>query len=244
MTFFLGYENPVLLSTMEGNNALSYQERINKNGKACIILPSFIQINTIWDIQLWTEITLEEIDQDLILRTHTGLAHVYQLQDQQQYIFDNHNHALFFWLHRIRKHQGKSITLIHIDQHSDLNTPPTSFDPWLLDDDAYIRSYANLECQISSFIKPFLWAFKNIEFVWVKSEQQLLELDVDLWNSKLILDIDLDFRAPEMSPTRADETFGIVRELIWKASITTIATSPMFIDQELALEYLKQLIRV
>jgi hypothetical protein len=58
-----------------------------------------------------------------------------------------------------------------------------------------------------------------------------------------ILDIDLDFRAPEMINDHVDQTLEKTRNLITNASLVTIATSPGYIDQELALEILEKLLR-
>lgn len=52
----------------------------------------------------------------------------------------------------------------------------------------------------------------------------------------------MDFWAPGMSPASPDKTMSITKDLIAHASLTTIATSPMFIDQELALEYVRELL--
>ena len=58
----------------------------------------------------------------------------------------------------------------------------------------------------------------------------------------MILDIDLDFRAPEMSIEKFDETIRITRQMIHDADLVTIATSPMFLDQSRALLLLHHLL--
>ncbi len=61
-------------------------------------------------------------------------------------------------------------------------------------------------------------------------------------DDKLLLDIDLDFRAPEMSIGQYEESIEKTRELIAEASLVTIATSPYFLDQSKALEILQDLL--
>jgi hypothetical protein len=51
-----------------------------------------------------------------------------------------------------------------------------------------------------------------------------------------ILDIDIDFWAPEMGIEEFDRSIEKTRQLIAGASIVTIATSPCFIDQTRALQ--------
>ncbi|HCB52085.1 TPA: hypothetical protein DEP21_06015, partial [Patescibacteria group bacterium] len=56
------------------------------------------------------------------------------------------------------------------------------------------------------------------------------------------LDIDLDFRAPEMSIEKYSQTIQKIKALISNAKIITIATSPYFLDQTLALKILKDIL--
>jgi hypothetical protein len=58
----------------------------------------------------------------------------------------------------------------------------------------------------------------------------------------IILDIDLDFRHPDMSIEKYQRTIDITKELIKKSRVVTIATSPYFLDQSLALKVLKDLL--
>lgn len=103
--------------------------------------------------------------------------------------------------------------------------------------------YVNFDCQISNFIKPFVRLYPDIDFTWVKSESQLLETEiVSLEPQIFILDIDIDFRAPEMSIENFDETIRITRSLIADADLVTIASSPLFIDQQRALAILQKLL--
>ena len=61
-------------------------------------------------------------------------------------------------------------------------------------------------------------------------------------NDAYILDIDIDFWAPEMGIEEFDRTIQKTRQLIAGASMVTIATSPCFIDQERAVEIVAMLL--
>jgi hypothetical protein len=61
-------------------------------------------------------------------------------------------------------------------------------------------------------------------------------------NDAYILDIDIDFWAPEMGIEEFDRTIQKTRQLIAGASMVTIATSPCFIDQERAVEIVTMLL--
>ena len=295
-------------------------------GKAEITIPALKKIHDIDEISLWTHIVLEEIDEKWTLHSCTWLKHIYKLDNQSLaplikggglseaqdggisktwsqkpiYIFDNHNHALFFrtqYIHHLsptptpsRRSENFPFTLLHIDQHSDLNTPPyylehenLSLAPlskggglskaqdggisktWILEDFWNIkdlRTYTNYICQISTFIKPFLQLYPQTNFTRIKSESQLLRhlskkpsasflgtslvREEKVWPTSndgiMILDIDLDFRAPEMSIEKFDETIRITRQMIHDADLVTIATSPMFLDQSRALLLLHHLL--
>lgn len=145
--------------------------------------------------------------------------------------------------HQTSSDISSDLKLIHIDQHSDLNTPRAPIDISRRYDLDYLWRYTNFECQISSFIKPFAKLYPQLDFAWIKSELQLLESQVSSLKSRVfILDIDLDFRAPEMSIVNFDKTITLTRQLIAQADLVTIASSPLFIDQQYALDILHKLL--
>ena len=240
------YQSPHVITSKTWNNALSYDARIQLHWQAQITLPSIQQIDDIQDVQLWSQIVLEEIDHNGTLHSCMGLAHIYHyaVGTTPIYIMDNHNHALYFWTkYMLSQKNVADLTLRHIDQHSDLNSPRTLIDTLQRHDLDYIWRYTNFECQISNFIKPFVRLYPDIDFTWIKSESQLLNSEVvDLESWIFILDIDLDFRAPEMSIAKYDETISITRQLIASADLVTIASSPMFVGQHRALEILQDIL--
>jgi len=52
----------------------------------------------------------------------------------------------------------------------------------------------------------------------------------------------LDFRAPEMSIEKYSDTIEKTKELISKSKVVTIATSPYFFNQELAIKVCKEIL--
>ena len=247
----MSYIKKVTLSQNIWNNAFSYTERQERFGIAELTIPSLKQIDTIADIQLWNHIVFEEVDNQWSIRSCTWLVHIYQLKAPPFvegglggiYIFDNHNHALYFRLqHTLTTTHQWPITVYHIDQHSDLNRPDEQIDPEQLHDENYRRAYTNLICNVGNFIPPFLDLYPNTQFERIKSESQLLNSKVwDLKSKVCIVDIDLEFRAPEMSIKQYEQTIEKTKELIDQASLITIATSPYFLDQPLALHILNDI---
>ncbi len=101
--------------------------------------------------------------------------------------------------------------------------------------------YVNHNLNVGNFIKPAI----KIDIIWkvipILSEYKLLNHDI--WNSKeFILDIDIDFWEDKMSIDKYSETIKKVQELIKKAKIITIASSPFFIDQNKAIKIIKELL--
>lgn len=180
------------------------------------------------------------------------------------YIIDNHNHAFYCrWKSYLEWIISRWSHLIHIDQHSDLNLARAiSYKPqatkdgknWNLElgtwsslDDVSV--YTNEVLDIASFIKPAKEIGLIGEYEMVLTEYSLLhraEADSLIYQitNSLIIDIDLDFRAPEMSIQEYDQTIKKVRQLIALPDVwcITVATSPTYIDQQRALEVLHDLL--
>lgn len=239
----MSYSTSKIITQNTWNNALSFDQRKRIFGKATNFIPSLKQIHHISEIELGTHIVMEEVDQYGKSQSHTGLAHVYQLMWHSTpiVIFDNHNHALYFRLTWKQSHNiDGPILLDHIDQHSDLNTPDIMLEEHKLDNEAYIYDYVQHQCQISNFINPFLHCFPETQFQWIKTQDELLDHTHSPW-TPYILDIDLDFRAPEMNTSQLHGTIARTQDLISQADLVTIASSPMFIDQSHAIDLLHTL---
>lgn len=243
------YQYAFTITSKSGNNIFSYNERTSRIWKATITIPSYKCVSSIDQIKLWNKVVLEEIDTYWVMQSCTWLEHLYHLQKtwQDTYIMDNHNHALYYWtLHtttHFRTYPTWLVHLYHIDQHSDLATPVSI--PSCPSNLNTLWKYVNLECQIGTFIKPFLSRFPQTSFEWIKSEYQLLHHSHNTPPDNktfTIVDVDIDFRAPEMSITNHKKTQTIVKTLLSQADLITIATSPLFIDQQAAIDTLHTLL--
>jgi hypothetical protein len=145
---------------------------------------------------------------------------------------------------------------VHIDQHTDLATPG-NFPAWKHPEESHegiVEEYTNTDLTIADFIVPALATGLISEAVMVTGEdmdasrsfvwegEQLTKIPPEgkTNNEKLttIVDIDLDYFSQGFDELKCFET---VRYWIEKADIITIATSPLFIDQEKALTVLKSL---
>jgi hypothetical protein len=237
------------------NNEFSYQERIALWSVGKIFVPSLITWS-LDDLEEWSEIVFEEaLNWKLI--SCTWLKHFVQLEYEwiPIYIVDNHNHALTFWIQKqktplikwshteSRKAGGetkKDVTLIHIDQHSD--SKPNSEK---LDGDR--ENFVYTKTNVGNFITGAVNSWIVNKVIQVRTDytlQQLQTLNFELWT--IIVDIDVDFRTC-LSNRRVDkeitpEDIQIIRSLIKKAKLVTIATSPYFIDQKKAIGIIKKIL--
>ncbi|MCB9807206.1 UPF0489 family protein [Candidatus Peribacteria bacterium] len=145
---------------------------------------------------------------------------------------------------------------MHIDQHTDLATP-SNFPAWKRPKESnavLVEKYTNTDLTIADFIIPALATGLISEavmvtgeerdgaglFIWedeklVKKSPQLIIKNQQLTT---IVDIDLDYFSQGFEETKTLET---TKYWIEKADIITIATSPLFINQEKALALLKSL---
>jgi hypothetical protein len=103
---------------------------------------------------------------------------------------------------------------------------------------------------IASFIKPAKEIGLISEYEMVLTEYFLLQYEVStIFNhfqpsSSIIVDIDLDFRAPEMGSEYYYQTIKKVRQFIAlpEVSCVTIATSPTYIHQQRAIDILRDIL--
>ena len=160
-----------------GNNIFSYVDRENKK----IYVPKLIE-GTLDDVLVGEEIVFNEIDEDIEIKAK-GLKNmvIYKYKDKDIYIFDNHNHAFYFWIKCLDKGNfTKGCKLVHVDQHKDTREP-------------------------------------------------------DNYN------VDLDIFSKDMDYIPYDIKISRIKELIDRAKVITIASSPFFINQEYAIKVLKEL---
>lgn len=242
------YQENSYLSDCLGNNALSFQERKNQWSDTRLYIPRLRE----WildDVRFARDNTVYEyVDEDNKLVNSYGLESLVKLDfhGKDLYIIDNHNHAFAMWWRSYRDWKiSRGNHLIHIDQHSDYAEPQVymnnDFPTFDIKDISQLQidTYTNEVLTIASFIKPALACGFCISYEMVLTEYSLLHYWIPL-QSSLIVDIDLDFRAPEMSIQEYDKTLNQVRKIISLPQVwcITIATSPTYILQERALEIL------
>ena len=92
----------------QGNNVFSYEERENKK----IFVPKLIE-GTLEDVKVGDNIVFNEIDEDTEIKAK-GLKNLveYKLGNKTIYVFDNHNHAFYFW-------NKSSVFILHSSQFVD-----------------------------------------------------------------------------------------------------------------------------
>nr|WP_314278574.1 UPF0489 family protein [uncultured Peptostreptococcus sp.] len=220
-----------------GNNAFSYQERINKR----IYVPKLVEAR-IDQVELGGPASFIEVEDGQELECF-GMKNMYRLVDRdildlgkEVYLFDNHNHAFFFWCQALNRGlMERGQVLLHVDQHKDTRIPPDyHVDIGSLED---VKRYTNEVLNVGSFIKPALHygIFSDLMIV-----DSTYSMDME-YPESYVLDIDLDFFSRDMDYIDYDLKINRVKEYIKGSSLITIATSPYFIEQERALKALKDL---
>lgn len=230
------FYNGFFITEPLGNNAFSYAKRQNNS----IYVPPLIE-GTLSEIQLGSQIVFSEIE-DGIEKNRNGLKNFvyFPFQGKNIFIFDNHNHAFFFWLAGYL--QGKikpGLPLVHIDQHSDMRDPQALPDFTLNRnvDIAEVFDYTNYVLNVGNFIQPALklGLFSDVQII---DSSTSFERPVP---TDYVLDIDLDIFSEDMAYIDVVIKNVKIKQYIQKASFITIATSPYFINQRRALRILKAL---
>jgi hypothetical protein len=146
----------------------------------------------------------------------------------------------------IHSKQYTEVHVLHIDQHSDLHENPYDIETSLLNDHKALEEFADEYCTVGNFIEPILRTGIISHVEQIRTEWKLLNTDREEFLEETpwrayILDIDLDYRAPEMSISDIPTSYHQTSLISKYASLITIATSPWFIHQDRASEILKDL---
>lgn len=171
-------------------------------------------------------------DKEPIFRDHeigkefTGINHYlisHSLRSNTPiFICDNHNLVLEAW----RLVKDEQLNLIHIDQHFDNAQCEIEYEN--------IQSiYKTKICNYINFAKKSNWIGKTLSFVESKDLKQINKIDNF---SDIILNIDLDFFAPEVNLISLEDKINLIFKSANSAKLITLATSPGFIDQTLAIK--------
>ena len=217
-----------------GNNVFSYEERENKK----IFVPKLIE-GTLDDVKIGDNIVFNEIDEEINTEIKAkGLENLvqYKFNNKTIYVFDNHNHAFYFWNKSLKnKEFNKGCKLVHVDQHKDMREPD-SYDVDI-EDLNNVFTYTNEVLNVGNFIQP---ALKKEIFSQVIIIDSSYGFDIKV-EGEYVLDIDLDIFSKDMDYIPYDFRIDKIKGLIENAKVITIASSPYFIEQDRAIKVLKEL---
>lgn len=255
------YQESVFLKERRGNNAFSYEERKNFLQKEPFLsIPNIID-GTIDDVKVGETVVFEEIE-DEVLKSCFGLENFVRIlqpvipvrlrrmtrdlkgddKKRETIIFDNHNHAYYFWAEaRKRGLITDGATLIHIDQHKDMRDPGVYQKNEDLDDLEKVAAFTNEVLNVGNFIVPAREA-GMIKDIYLLDAEMHFQQDFSHLKENIIVDIDLDIFAPELSFMDQEMILEKTRELVAKADFVTMATSPYFIEQKVAIEWAKRIL--
>ena len=235
------YQNPLIIDQPLSNNAFSYEKRENKK----ITVPSLTN-GLLEDLKIGSDTVFEDFDENGNLKSCFGLQNFIraELNGVPAIIFDNHNHAFYFW----HESRGKGIiqdgtTLVHIDQHTDMRQPDSFLSPKDSQDLEKVFKYTNSVLNVGNFIIPAQKTGLINQVIQIRSETSLQDFNPKRLTdpNNIILDLDLDLFAPELNYIDFNLAKKKILEITKQASLITIATSPFFIDQELAIKKLQAL---
>lgn len=238
------YSQPFFIETPVWNNAFSYEKRGNKK----LYVPALKKIKHFDEIELWNEIVFEEDDWSGSITGYTGLKNFYEIDflpqtDAKVYLFDNHNHAYFFWhLSHLQKIIWGKNTLYHIDEHADMRSPEIFLDDTTLHDIQNIFTYTNFTLNVGNYIIPAEKDWLIEKTYQLRSETALLELlKKEKLEENILLNIDLDFFHPDLDFIPYALKKEVILKLAKRSKLITIATSPYFINQSLAVKVFKDI---
>lgn len=235
------YKNPLYLTECLWNNALSYEKRTNKK----LFVPNLIEISDISQIELWDEVVFEDFDFDDNLISAKWLKNFYKINWQwvPVYLFDNHNHAFYFWyLAQSEWIIRENNILYHIDEHADTRIPEKIISKEDTKDLQKVFEYTNFCLNVGNYIVPARENNLIHEVVQIRSESDLLAYDFEkIPQAPIVLNLDLDFFEPNLDYIEYALKKKVILDIAKKAKVITIATSPFFIDQERALKVCKDI---
>ena len=196
------------------------------------------------------KIAFEDFDFDDKLSTNYWLKNFYRFQMwwKEVVLFDNHNHAFYFWYEaRSRKIIWDKNILIHIDQHADTRDNDKIISKSDSKSLEKVFDFTNFVLNVWDYIIPAQkeGIIENIvQIINTKNlEDYLQNFSNKKNNSKIILNLDLDFFASELDFIDFELKKKVILDVFEKASYVTVCTSPFFVDQGLAVEKFKEIFK-
>lgn len=217
-----------------GNNSFSYAARTTKE----IYVPPIVN-GTVGDLEQGEEIVFSEIKNGKEINCRGLKTFIHDSNNGKDiFIFDNHNHAFFFWAYAALLGKiSKRTTLIHIDQHKDSRVPEKYLNPEELRDFSKVFRYTNAVLNVGNFIEPalHLGIFKDVVQM---TDSNTFQTPL---SQPCVLDLDMDIFAPEMKYIEEDIKVKKIKDALTLSSVVTIATSPFFMDQEKAIKIIQEI---
>lgn len=103
-----------------------------------------------------------------------------------------------------------------------------------------VFTYTNFKLNVGNFIKPAL-KIGIFSEVLIMDSLSSFEEEID---EEIVLDIDLDIFSKDMDYIDYNLKVSKIRELVNQSNVITIATSPFFINQEYAINVLKDIFKI
>jgi hypothetical protein len=235
------YENPFFITAEESNNAFSFARRNNPR----LYVPMLVEGSQA-DVERGDEVVFEDFDDGGNLQSCRGLKNYVRIQKGGKviYVFDNHNHAFSFWHKELFDgNLRKGAHVVHVDQHRDTRIPPSFLAPQDAMDEDGVFKYANTVLNVGNFIPAAIKTGLVKDVTFICSAQNIEDFNIDKIDKKnLILDIDLDFFTPDLDYIGNAGKLDLLKVVGKYAKVVTFATSPFFIDQELAIEWFRKTI--
>lgn len=231
------------------NNEFSFDKRQNKK----LFVPEIIEAKSFDEIKFQDDlekIAFEDFDFDDKLSTNYWLKNFYRFQMwwKEVVLFDNHNHAFYFWYEaRSRKIIWDKNILIHIDQHADTRDNDKIISKSDSKSLEKVFDFTNFVLNVWDYIIPAQKEGIIENIVQIRNtknlEDYLQNFSNRKNNSKIILNLDLDFFASELDFIDFELKKKVILDVFEKASYVTVCTSPFFVDQGLALEKFKEIFK-
>lgn len=244
------YKSPESLTGPLSNNAFDYAIRSENHPEPNLRIANlqiFTQANeALKHLKISAQPAFETIDEEK-LKSFAGLESFLLFPSPLQkttpvFIFDNHNHAFYFW--HIAQEQlalFTPLTLIHIDQHKDTRIPAHMLAPEQARDPNELYRFTNEILNVGNFIPPAIKTGLIDTIINIDSSTTVEKYLRTRAPLRYILDIDLDFFAPDLDYISNAQKLDLIKKLLPQAAIVTIATSPFFLNQTLAITLIKKL---
>lgn len=232
------YSAPFEILGNVSNNAISFEERSKFHTPTLHIAA----LKEGWGLEESDYTAFEEVDDGL--QSCRGLKNFLRLYHPITgapiTVFDNHNHALYFWLEALQQeHISMNVPLVHVDQHKDMRDPGVPLPAEALTDPQAAFLYTNSVVNVGNFIVPALKIGLLSEVIMLDSDTAFEAFEASpLKDQNFLLDIDIDVFAADLDYMDRPRMRRVIADLMARASCVTVATSPYFISFQDAAQWI------